>query len=119
MVLFASMANGTSAATFGKRKPTYDSLIGKFDALRLQAIARPVPRLPGAQIFARGGGLLANPEKLQSPTPDFLAAVILTLAFMSEADAEFDLRPSDVKRFKNEFEASMSQALTYEKALER
>ena len=116
MVHFASVANGTSAGTFGKRKPTYDELIGKFDALRVQASARPAPRPLSAPILGAGASKLQPPTV---PTPAVLAAVIETLTVMRDSDAEFGLRPNDVRRFKNEYEISVMQSLTYERALER
>lgn len=116
MVHFASVANGTSAGTFGKRKPTYDELIGKFDALRVQASARPAPRPVSAPILGTAANKLQPPTV---PTPAVLAAVLETLTVMRDSDAEFGLRPNDIRRFKNEFEISVTQALTYERALER
>ena len=45
MVLFASVDGGASASTFDNREDTYASIIGRLDALRVTAIARPNPTL--------------------------------------------------------------------------
>lgn len=43
MILFADVSTGVDEATFGERRETYNSIIGRIDALRLQASARPLP----------------------------------------------------------------------------
>jgi hypothetical protein len=124
MTLFASVSKGTIKGTFAKqRKDLYDKLIGKLDALRVQALARPTPRPLFAQVLAIGPRPDTQPadidKLLVAPTPDLLAALIKILTAMRDADSGFGLRQRDVIRFKGEFEISMDQALTYEKALER
>jgi len=44
MTLFASVSSGTEGSPFSDREKTYDELIGKFGALRVQALARPTPQ---------------------------------------------------------------------------
>ena len=44
LTLFASITSGVSRASFSAREPNYDLIIGKFDALRVQAMARPTPQ---------------------------------------------------------------------------
>jgi hypothetical protein len=44
MTLFASVSSGTEGSPFSDREKTYNELIGKFGALRLQALARPTPQ---------------------------------------------------------------------------
>lgn len=122
MTLFASVSSGASRASYAKRKDTYDSLIGTIDALRNQAVARPVPRPVGAQILGIGpkpGARQQDIPRLETPTPAILSAMIETLTAMRDADKDYGLRPRDVTTFKGEFVISMDQALTYEKALER
>ena len=48
MTLFATVASGAPKNTFPARSQTYDELIGKFDALRLEAQVRPSPQTPAA-----------------------------------------------------------------------
>ena len=56
---------------------------------------------------------------LESPTPEVLATVAEPLVFMRDTDRSRGLTPTLVEGFKNSFEISMAQALTYEKALQR
>jgi len=44
MTLFASVSSGTEGSPFSDREKTYNELIGKFGALRVQALARPTPQ---------------------------------------------------------------------------
>jgi hypothetical protein len=122
MTLFASLVSGAPKDTFARREQIYDELIGRFDALRLQAQVRPAPQTsaPAALIFGN------NPQAQQriadaaaAPTADILATLIRTMTMMRETDRKQGLQPIVVQTFKREFEISMQQALTYEKALER
>lgn len=122
MTLFASLAAGAPKNTFAAREPSYGALIGRFEALRLEAQVRPLPQtsIPVALVFGN------NPQTQQriaeattAPTPDILATIIRTITTMREADRKQGLLPIVVQGFKQEFTISMQQALTYEKALER
>lgn len=122
MTLFASVASGTTAATFASRERSYDTLLGKFDALRLQAQVRPNPRpLAGFTLMFSINATTQEraDEAAAAPTSDVLAAIIKTLTMMRETDRKTGLAAIVVQNFKREFEISMQQALTYEKALER
>jgi hypothetical protein len=114
MVLFASVANGTSAGTFSKREAAYDSVIGKIDALRVTAQARPEP---GGKLFGKpAAGEVAT---FESPTPEILAAAAEPLVFMRDTDRSEGLTTTIVEGVKRSFEIQIAQALTYEKALQR
>jgi len=120
--LFAAVSNGAPGETFGEREPKYNELIGAFDALRLQADARPVPRPLVLQWFGLGtpdGKQPEEIEKLQNPTPGILEEVRETLIRMRETDRGGRLSATLVTGFKNSYELSIDQALTVEKALER
>lgn len=122
MTLFASVASGTTAATFVGRERSYDTLLGKFDALRLQAQVRPNPRsLVGfALMFSINAATQERTEEAAAaPTSDVLTAIIKTLTMMRETDRKTGLVAIVTQNFKREFEISMQQALAYEKALER
>lgn len=122
MTLFASVASGTPKDSFAGRQPVYDELIGRFDALRLQAQGRPAP-----QVSAQAALLLGSDAQTQqriadaaaAPTPAILATLTRTMTMMRDTDRARGLQPILVQSFKREFEISMQQALTYEKALER
>ena len=122
LVHFAAVSSGVKSATFDERKPTYNSLIGKFDALRVQVLSRPTPRPMIAKLFGIGTSGDSKPddiEILEAPTGEILATVIDTLTMMRDTDREKDLSSFKVRGFKQTYEASIDQALTYEKALER
>ena len=117
MTLFVSVANGAPKNSFARRKDTYDKLIGKLDALRLQLSVRPTPRPVSTQVF--GIGPKAEVNLPPAPTPGILAAMASNITAMRDADSKFGLRANDVAQFRSSFVNSMDQALTYEKALER
>ena len=122
LILFASVSSGVESGTFGSRETTYNGLIGKFDALRIQAAARPMPRPLFTQIFAGGPSADTAPKELdvlKAPTPGVLETVLGTLTEMRNTDRSSGLTATRVTLFKNEFSISMEQALVYEKALER
>jgi len=122
LILFASVSSGATSTTFASRETTYNGLIGKFDALRIQAAARPMPRPLFTQIFAGGPSADTAPKELdvlKAPTPAVLDTVLATLTEMRNTDRTSGLTSTRVMLFKNEFSISMEQALVYEKALER
>ena len=115
MTLFASVAGGTSASTFGKREASYNSAIGALEALRISAEARPEPS--GGLLFrSSADGEIA---RLESPTPGVLAEAAKPLAMMRDTDRARGLTPNLVDGFRGSYVISISQALTYEKALQR
>jgi hypothetical protein len=122
MTLFASLVSGVAKDSFPKREPIYDELIGRFDALRLQAQVRPAPQVSAAVSLVLGNDSQSQQriaEAAAAPTPAILATLIRTITMMRETDRKQGLQPIVVQTFKREFEISMQQALTYEKALER
>jgi hypothetical protein len=98
--LFATLSSGTSAP-FRQRQPAYDAVIGRFDALRLEAMARP------------------NPHESQAPTPRILSTIVAKLTRLRDEDRSGSLSPALVNLAKNSYELSFEQALTYERALQR
>ncbi len=122
LVHFAAVSSGVEAATFDRREATYNSLIGKFDALRLQVLSRPTPRPMVAKWLGIGSSEDSEPneiEVLKAPTDKILEKVIDTLTRMKSNDRAKGLKEGIVKGFKGSYEISIDQALTYEKALER
>lgn len=122
MILFASVSSGSSAASFGTRKPEYDSLIGQFDALRLQAKSRPMPQPPS--LFLKTGSLVgARVDQIealsQAPTIEATEQIVVLLTRMRDTDERRGLSRASTGLFKNQFEILIRNALIYEKALER
>jgi hypothetical protein len=118
MVFFAAVETGTSAGTFGARRDAYADLIGRVDALRLTAIARPAPTSGGL-----GLGVIPRSveeiDVLDTPTPAVLETMIASLQAMRNRDQASGLPALVIQGYKREVEISMDQALTYEKALQR
>lgn len=115
MRLFASVSTGASPATYPRRADDYNTVIGKLEALRISAASRPAA---SGALFLRQNGAGQIPT-LQSPTPDILAAARQPIETMRDTDRARGLTPTLVEGFKQSFEISMQQALTYEKALRR
>ncbi|KQU64212.1 hypothetical protein ASC75_13745 [Aminobacter sp. DSM 101952] len=122
MILFASVSSGSKAQSFGKRKPEYDSLIGQFDALRLQAKSRPSP--PPPSLFLKTRSLASERAGQidllsQAPTIEATEQIVLLLTRMRDTDERRGLSTTSTGLFKNQFEILIRNALIYEKALER
>ena len=123
MTLFSRVSAGTTKQTFATRSAAYDSLIGKVDALKLQASVRPAPQ-PNAVVsgfLARttSGDRQATASLPSAPTPDILARMGKAFTLMRDTDRAQGIKPAIVGAFRSEFEILMEQALTYERALER
>ena len=122
LVHFAAVSLGVKSANFGEREATYNSLIGKFDALRIQVLSRPTPQPMLARLLGIGASGASKPDDIEvfaAPTAKILVKVIGTLIKMRDTDRDIGLSSFIVEGFKRSYEASIDQALTYEKALER
>ena len=122
LILFASISSGTASSPFSAREVTYNSIIGQFDALRVEATARPTPQ----PLILKYLGLGAHPSQassatdhLTSPTPDILANIVDKLTRMRDQDKAGPMTADIIAIYKNSYELSINQALTYEKALQR
>ena len=121
MTFFASVSNGTKAQTFSEREATYNAIIGKLDALKIQSDARPTPQPYILQVFGIGQSL-EDPEgieQLEAPTGGIVATMNETMTKMRDTDRLQGVTALEVQAFKGNITISMDQVLTYEKALER
>ncbi len=126
LTLFASVSEGAQAATFDQREDTYNSIIGQFDALRLQISARPVPRSLFDKWFNLGATSAASAEEVDAiertdaPSEDSLIEVIDILTRMRDDDKKGSLTKNQLEGgYRGFYEINFQQALTYEQALER
>lgn len=116
---FAALAGGSDRnAGFARHEPTYNQLIGRIEALRLQAEARPEPPPPALL------GFLAPPlsedmPRLKTPTAEILGNMAQALRDMRAAHQQNGLAAGEVGVEKKGFDQKMAQALTVEKALKR
>ncbi|PMD98498.1 hypothetical protein BWI97_04905 [Siphonobacter sp. BAB-5405] len=121
MEFFAFYAWGTKAASFPERLPEYNRLIGNFDALALQADARPVPRNKiktkvNEALQKRGIPVL---EEGEIPSATALRKIYETLVKMRNTDQKQGLTLTESQAFKGQVKIYLDQALTYENFLER
>ncbi len=121
MQFFASVSGGTRKDTFSLRQEKYSNLIGRFDALEIQAKARPVPKNKATEkidemLRKRG---VAIPDDDDAPSATAIAEISKTLAKMKDTDKKQGVTAHEVQAFKNQVSVFMDQALTYESFLQR
>ncbi len=122
LTFFASISDGTTPATFSNRDATYATLIGKFNALQIEAAARPNPQPLFLKYLGFGGAgdkPIDPADQLKAPTPGILANIVTKLTEMRAQDKSGPLASDVIAIFKNSYTLSITQALTYEKALQR
>jgi hypothetical protein len=123
MTLFASTSGGTTKATFVRREATYDALIGKVGALRLEAATRPTPE--ASDVVSRivtgatGGGARPKDAPQVSTSEEVLTKLVGIFTLMRDTDKAQGLKFEWVRDFKKEFEIYMHQVLTLERAFQR
>ena len=118
--LFAALAGPGARPPYAEREATYNELIGSFDSLRIQALARPVSDSRIAEELVASAGVDLKTEDIkdiQNPTPEILQKIIDTLTRMRQVDSEGRLSAGMLPGFKTPYEISIDQALTFEQAL--
>jgi hypothetical protein len=116
LILFSEVSQGASTARYAALAPTYDALIGKFDALRLRAAAREVPDL-GREIGARLCSDDDDPSGCVNASPGSLEAIVENFQKMKQNNQKNGLTPLEVKGLKNAYETSIEQVLLVETSL--
>ncbi len=121
MQFFASVCKGTIKESFDLREAKYASLIGHFDALEIQAKARPVPE---NRVIDKIDDVLSKrgvpaPDDSETPSATAMSKISLTFSKMRDTDEKQGLTPMEVEAFKRQVSIYMDQALTYESFLER
>lgn len=121
MALFAEASGGTSKDSFAQRESKYDRAIGEYDALALQAAARPVPTNDIAEAIKKIVGARNTPGDKDQVIPSTTAMQGLsdTLSKMKEVDHKQGVTAMEVMAFRGQALIYMDQALTYEAALKR
>ena len=121
MEFFASIVDGTKPQNFTDREKTYIKLIGKFDALALQAGARPIPSneitKKITQRFEDRGLTIDDDGK--GPSATAMTKIAETLQKCRDTDKKQGVTRLEVAAFKGQASIYMDQALTYEQFLER
>jgi hypothetical protein len=120
MELMAAASGGTSKETFAQREGRYNRIIGNFDALALQASARPMPSnsLPKAlEKMAEKRGI-TGPMQIV-PSAIAFDEIAKTITKMRDTDRKQGVTAMEVQAFRGQALIYLDQALTYEAALER
>jgi len=120
MSFLATVSGGTSNSDFDKREQTYNELIGSYDALKLQAKARPIPNNVALKKINSILNIKGNP----AVSGDYPSAVAFeeiskTLIKMRDTDKTNGIKPIAVQAFKGQIEIFLDQAITYESFLKR
>lgn len=121
MALFAEAAGGTNRDSFQQRAAQYDRAIGEYDALAVQAAARPVPSNDMAEAIRKVVGARNTPGDPNQVIPSTTAIKGLsdTLSKMKDVDRKQGVTAMEVMAFRGQALIYMDQALTYEAALKR
>ncbi len=122
MTMFATVANGTSAQDFSSRADKYAGLIGKLDALAIQAGARPQPKNKVTDAINNilvQRGMAAVGEDANMPSVTAVKKISETVSKMRDVDQKQGLRALEVKAFKGQATLYFEQAITYENFLQR
>jgi len=121
MEFFASTSAGTTKNGFAKREGTYNNLIGRVDALVIQANARPTPKNSVTEkvndaLAKRGVRILEGDD---APSATALQGISKTLTKMRDTDKKQGITSAEAGLFKGQAVIYLDQAITYESYLER
>ena len=121
MEFFASTSSGTSKESFEKREGSYNNLIGRVDALAIQANARPIPKNSVTDkvndaLSKRGVRILEGDD---APSASALQGISKTITKMRDTDKKQGITSAEAGLFKGQAVIYLDQAITYESYLER
>lgn len=123
MILFASMSNGSDKNSFPSRVDNYNSLIGRLDALSLQAGARPMPKNKVTdtinQLLDKRGSPAMSGDDSTPPSAYAIKKVSETLSKMRDVDRLQGVTAYEAQAFKGQAVIYLDQAITYENFLQR
>lgn len=120
MRFFAEVDGGTTNESFALREPVYNTLIGAFESLKLQAKARPVPNNIALEkinelLQSKGSNAISG----EYPSAFAFEQIAATFKKMKETDRENGIKPLALQAFKGQVEIFLDQAITYESFLKR
>jgi hypothetical protein len=116
--LFSAVSGGSPAGAYRAYAEQYDGVIGAFDALRLQAEARPVPELPGT-VTTRVCDDSEAATCSNNPTPLNLAGLSANLSLMKARHASAGLSSGYVQLRRIDHEIYAANVLAVEEYLKR
>lgn len=123
MTLMAAASQGTDKATFPAREAQYNAVIGKLDALAIEAGARPMPKnkitdLVNKLLEKRGAKPLEDDDGMP-PSVHAIKRIAATVTKMRDTDRKQGVTAVEVQAFKGQCGVYFDQALTYENFLQR
>jgi N-acetylglutamate synthase/N-acetylornithine aminotransferase len=121
MELFASAESGTTKKSFSDRSKSYYKIIGRLDALAIQAKARPIPmnqatEKVNAYLSKRSVAVL---DTGVAPSATAIEKISATVSKMKSTDQKQGVTAFEVLTFKKQASTYLDQALTYESFLKR
>ena len=120
MSFIEKLSGGTSKEKHAEREKEFNELIGAYDALKLQAKARPLPKNTATKkinelLKAKGSNSLSS----DYPSAFAFEEISKTLRKMKEVDRTKGITPTAMEAFKGQIEIFLDQAITYESFLKR
>lgn len=123
MTLLAAASQGTSAGTFSQREDKYNTLIGKFDALAIQAASRPMPKSKASEtinkVLEKRGAAPLPDDDATPPSVHPMRKVAESLTKMRDVDKKQGVTSMEAAAFKGQIAVYLDQATTYENFLQR
>jgi PBP1b-binding outer membrane lipoprotein LpoB len=123
MTLIATVSPGSKSDTFSVRAEKYDGLIGKVEALAIQAGARPMPKNNVTDAINRSLDKRASQtlpdDNFTPPSAHAIKKVAETLTKMRDTDRKQGITASEAQLFKGQTVIYLDQATTYENFLQR
>lgn len=125
LAIFASVdgEEGSPATAFAALEQRYAAVIGRFEALRQRAQARPLPplarRLSRLAIVRDFCNAQNDPTGCLNASPASLAEVQSLFRRMRRTHQRSGLAPDTVLLFRRSYDTAIEQALTVERTLQR
>jgi hypothetical protein len=123
MTLLATATHGTTRATFPQREEKYNSVIGKFEALAVQAAARPMPKNKASdlvnKVLQNHGTAALKDDEFVPPSVHAIKEVAETITKMRDTDKKQGITEAEALLFKRQVSIYLDQAMTYENFLQR
>src|SRR5690606_1922305 len=120
MRCFAEDDGGAEKESFTAREPVYNSLIGAFETLEIQARARTIPKNVAIDKVnemrqAKGSNSITG----EYPSAFAFEKIADTFKKMKDTDKQNGIKSLALQAFKGQVEIYLDQAITYESFLKR
>lgn len=123
MTLLVSVSGGSKPETFSNREEKYNSLIGKMEALAIQAGARPMPKNNVTdtvnRLLEKRNSTPLPDDDSTPPSSHAITKIADTFTKMRDTDRKQGLTGFEAQAFKGQVLMYFDQAITYENFLQR